>query len=351
MRVLSLDGGGLKGIYTIMMLDKIQKDFNIKFYEYFDIIIGTSTGSIIATLLSLGYEPREILNIYKDCYKDIFKKKSNRKRGLFGSLYENYRLENTINKYINNLSYKDLKTNLIIPSVDLSDSKINIVKSYEELNKKVEEQFDLRDAIISSSAAPGFFSPHKINEKMYVDGSIFSNNPALLGLAVSFELGVKDLKEVKILSLGTGIENIKYDISEVSNQSIKKMFRLNSFLDNMFMKFFNVDEKDSGLISMAFPLLKTTMKTSIENTDYILTRILDNRNYVRINDVSKDLKIDEFPTELINNIDELYLQNHYSNLEIFFNEEINELLIIQNKSWIKKKIYNLGEKLKKFAIK
>ncbi|QXW65821.1 patatin-like phospholipase family protein [Streptobacillus moniliformis] len=350
MKILSLDGGGLKGIYTIMMLDKIQKDFNINYHEYFDIIIGTSTGSIIATLLALGVKPSEILNIYEDCYREIFKKKSNRQKPLFDSLYENYGLENAVKKYINDLGYRNLKTKLIIPSVNLSDSKINIIKSYDEIMKKESEQFTLIDAIISSSAAPGYFAPYIVKNKMYVDGSLFSNNPALIGLAESFKLGINDLKKVKLLSLGTGMEEVKFSNSDISNANIKNIFKINSFLDNMIMKFLKIDEKDSGLISMAFPLIKTTMKTSVENTEYILDKILDEKNYVRINDKSKKLKIDEIPTELIKNINDYYINNHYDKLEIFFKEELSELEIIEKKSWFKKKMYILAEKIRKFSM-
>ncbi|WP_156300387.1 patatin-like phospholipase family protein [Streptobacillus canis] len=351
MRILSLDGGGLKGFYTIMMLDKIQKDFNIKFYEYFDIIIGTSTGSIIATLLALGYDPSEILVIYHDCYKEIFKKRKNRKKGLFGALYENRRLEKVVSKYLNNMTYTDLKIKLIIPSVNLTESKINIVKSYEELEKEDNKRFPLKDAIISSSTAPGFFSPHIFGNKMYVDGSIFSNNPALIGLAEAFELGIENLDDIKILSVGTGTEDIKFEESDVSNENIKNMFKINSFLDNMIMKVLNVDEKDFGLVSMAFPLLKTTMKTSIENTDYILSKILKGKNYVRINDISKELRIDEIPTELLDNLDEFYVKNHIDKLKEFFIEELPEIVKVENKSWFKRKLYSLSEKIKEFAMK
>ena len=54
MRILSLDGGGLRGVYTLEILKKIKNDYGIEFHKYFDIIIGTSTGSIIATMLALG---------------------------------------------------------------------------------------------------------------------------------------------------------------------------------------------------------------------------------------------------------------------------------------------------------
>lgn len=91
------------------------------------------------------------------------------------------------------------------------------------------------------------------------------------------------------------MEEVKFSNSDISNANIKNIFKINSFLDNMIMKFLKIDEKDSGLISMAFPLIKTTMKTSVENTEYILDKILDEKNYVRINDKSKKLKIDEIP--------------------------------------------------------
>ena len=64
-KILSLDGGGYKGLFTIACLAEIEKCCDIKVQEYFDLYAGTSTGSIIATGLAAGFTAEEILNLYK----------------------------------------------------------------------------------------------------------------------------------------------------------------------------------------------------------------------------------------------------------------------------------------------
>lgn len=154
MKILSLDGGGLKGIYTLNVLIRIEKDFNIDFSKDFDLIIGTSTGAIIASLLAFGVKPKEILDRYLKYSNEIFDDNYNKKmtRGLFSSLYNNKILIKIVKTELKDYTLKDLKTNLIIPSFNLTKSEIYIYKSYE--NNKI----SLEDAIIASSSAPIFLT-------------------------------------------------------------------------------------------------------------------------------------------------------------------------------------------------
>ena len=136
MRILSLDGGGLRGVYTLEILKKIRNDYGIEFHKYFDIIIGTSTGAIIATMLALGKNPDEIMEQYLETSSKIFPEEE-RGKGQGGFLSAAYRisnLESTIKDYLKEYSINDLKTKLVIPSVNLSDTSISIFKSYEKDN-------------------------------------------------------------------------------------------------------------------------------------------------------------------------------------------------------------------------
>lgn len=72
-RILSLDGGGAKGFYTLGILDEIEKNFGKPLHECFDLIFGTSTGSIIATLLARGDSVENILKTYKEHVPAIMK--------------------------------------------------------------------------------------------------------------------------------------------------------------------------------------------------------------------------------------------------------------------------------------
>lgn len=342
-KILSLDGGGLKGLYTIKMLSKIEKEFNINLYEYFDLVIGTSTGSVIATLIALGKNADGILDLYMECYKKIFNTTSDklRQKGLFSEIYSSKNLYDVVDEYLKDYDYEDLKTELIIPSVDYSNSSINIIKSTEEIKK--ENRFSLVDAIVASSSASGFFNPHIVNDNMYIDGSIYCNNPSLIGFSEAFKKGIK-FNDIKVLSIGTGYTNKKNEIKNVSNISMKKIFGSNFLLNTVLNSLFKSSDNDFGLISMGFSLVDVTMRTSVESTDYILKNICNENQYVRINDYSKNLKLDKIPKELLNSLEENYVKNHKDKLEIFFKEKTK-------KSWFKNKILRISEILNNYANK
>ncbi len=74
--ILSLDAGGAKGFYTLVVLREIEGMIGCKLSERFDMIFGTSTGAIIAALLALGYKVDEIHELYKKYVPTIMKKKT-----------------------------------------------------------------------------------------------------------------------------------------------------------------------------------------------------------------------------------------------------------------------------------
>src|SRR5438552_16725060 len=81
-RILSLDGGGAKGFYTLGVLREIEGMIQCPLYEKFDLIFGTSTGAIIAALLALGRSVKEISNLYEQHVPTVMQKKSRRDKSL-----------------------------------------------------------------------------------------------------------------------------------------------------------------------------------------------------------------------------------------------------------------------------
>src|ERR1700730_4511828 len=83
-RILSLDGGGAKGFYTLGVLKEIEGMMKCALYKRFDLVFGTSTGAIIAALVTLGLEVDEIHELYKRYVPEIMKckKRSDKSRAL-----------------------------------------------------------------------------------------------------------------------------------------------------------------------------------------------------------------------------------------------------------------------------
>lgn len=86
MKILSLDGGGVRGYLTAMILENVEKQLNLRdrsnkpLGEYFDLIAGTSTGAIIAGLLAIGKNASEVRKIYEDDIKEIFSNEMKRNK-------------------------------------------------------------------------------------------------------------------------------------------------------------------------------------------------------------------------------------------------------------------------------
>ncbi len=73
-QILSLDGGGIKGLFSAAVLASIEEDLGIRITDHFDLVTGTSTGGIIALGLGIGLRPREIVEFYVREGPRIFKK-------------------------------------------------------------------------------------------------------------------------------------------------------------------------------------------------------------------------------------------------------------------------------------
>ena len=187
---IALSGGGIRGIAHAGVLAALE-DNNIKI----DIIGGTSSGAIVASLYAIGYSPYHIYILYKRYAKEIAKmnaipilsgirnmmidKKSFFTGFRSGSKIENIYNEFACRKQINNIS--QIKMPLVIPTVDITESKEYIFTNYiprnNEDNKQYITDISIGKAIRASSSYPAFFSPCKVETHAFMDGGALDNIP------------------------------------------------------------------------------------------------------------------------------------------------------------------------------
>jgi len=223
-RILSLDGGGVRGAMSIEILAKIEEIANKKGYEtladYFDYISGTSTGGIIATGLSLGWSVDKLRSFYELHAEAMFDKAFLLK--LFRYKYDDDNLRKILKKEIGNISLgsSKLKTLLMLVMRNATtDSPWPISNNpYAKYNdKKLEHQnteIPLWQLVRASTAAPTFFPPESVDlgdqTFIFVDGGITSyNNPAfqtfLMATSEPYRLNWQTgEKELLLVSVGTG---------------------------------------------------------------------------------------------------------------------------------------------------
>ena len=212
-KILAVDGGGFKGLYTACLLRELETMGSIR--EHFDMLCGTSTGGLIILPLSIGRNVDDIVDFYKDWGPTIFPS-----GGMLGGLkrwtrfafhkskYNNTALESALKYILEDHVMNDADPLLCVPSFNFTNYRPRVFKTdhHESLNR--DGQLLMREVAMATAAAPLFFPVATCNERgqpiYYIDGGLWANNPALVGMieAARFFVGSeKPYGSVSILSL------------------------------------------------------------------------------------------------------------------------------------------------------
>ncbi|MEW5831687.1 MAG: CBASS cGAMP-activated phospholipase [Campylobacterota bacterium] len=221
-RILCLDGGGIRGLYSAQLLKRIQDDCGVNFYNDFDLIVGTSTGSILAGSIVKKIAIDKVISLYEYEGKNIFKKRWLSRIGLFGSRYNPNPLKEQLKTIFENTVFGDIEKPLLICATDIGNSTQFVFKTtfngQNDSNGNTKElvrdkKIALYDAILASSSAPIFFPPHKIGNHLLADGGLWANSPVLVALAEAKKIFKVEPQDVSIVSIGTGVEENDYHIN------------------------------------------------------------------------------------------------------------------------------------------
>lgn len=205
--ILALDGGGARGIYPAQMLASIEQAMGAPVKGSFDLIAGTSTGSIIAGAAAVGIPMTQIVDLFKSETAHIFRK---RRLGSFHvrSKYALHPLEQVVRKHVSRMTLGEITTPLMITSSDISTGGAHVFKSryLQDLGEPYVRDADivLGDAILASCAAPTYFDPIPVGDLLLADGGLWANNPSIIALTEAVSKFGRHVEQVHILSIGTG---------------------------------------------------------------------------------------------------------------------------------------------------
>lgn len=204
-RILSLDGGGVRGLFQAAFLSRVEEDTAA--LREFSAIAGTSTGSIIAAALALGKTPQEAQKLYERLATRIFGIPPWRcTAALFfgGARYSSKTLKQCILSGLPEAAKPmgECSPRLLVTGTNLETHSSVIFDSCEDSGMKV------IDAVMSSCAAPTYFRPQTVQSCRMMDGGLWANNPSMAAL---IHLG-SDLDAVRILSIGTGRTTCVHDL-------------------------------------------------------------------------------------------------------------------------------------------
>ncbi|MFD1770047.1 patatin-like phospholipase family protein [Sphingobacterium suaedae] len=284
-RILSIDGGGIRGIVPGMILVALEEKIrqatetpNAHLTDYFDFFAGTSTGGILLSILlcpddqdptKQKYTAKQALDIYLTHGTEIFAAKRWRrflsKFGLLSELYDNQVLEKVLLDYFGDRKLSELLKPCIITAYNIELRKNHLFRQQKAISHGDSRDFFIRDVCRATSAAPTYFSVAEIfsvakTRYPLVDGGVFAHNPSLSALLeVIKSYNTYKINDIWILSLGTGLSKISYNYE---------------------------DFKKKRAISIGPALVDIMSSSSAESSDYFLKQLFrsvnKSHNYIRI---------------------------------------------------------------------
>jgi patatin-like phospholipase/acyl hydrolase len=275
MRILAIDGGGIRGIIPGQLLvaleAKLQQLSNkpdMRLADAFDLIAGTSTGGILTCIYLMPdshsrrpkFSAQEAVDLYLQNGDNIFDvsvfKSIESVGGIADEKYSASPLENVLKSYLGDAKLSDLLLPCLITAYDITRREARFFNSADvnQLNLGPGRDFYLRDVARATSAAPTYFEPANIvafDMKVYplIDGGVFANNPTMCAFVEAFKLRPNlKMTDVRVLSLGTGAADRPFHYSEAKNW---------------------------GKVGWAIPVLDILMSGVAETVDYQLKTLFE----------------------------------------------------------------------------
>jgi uncharacterized protein len=204
-QILSLDGGGLRGMFSAAILARLEEDLGARIVDHFDLIAGTSTGGIIALGLGLGLSPRQILEFYTEHGPRIFRDRS-RLRGLRHFLRAKYSAEplrRALASVFGERRFGESTKRLVITSYNLDANDVYLFRTPHLPSLRRDWRERAVDVAMATAAAPTYLPGVRLDGARLVDGGIWANNPTMVALTEA--LGPLGLSRatVRIVSVGT----------------------------------------------------------------------------------------------------------------------------------------------------
>ncbi|GAB6035451.1 patatin-like phospholipase family protein [Fundidesulfovibrio butyratiphilus] len=256
MRILSIDGGGIRGLIPALVLACIERLAGKPMHQLVDLVAGTSTGGIIAAAVGAGIPMATVASLYLYHARSIFARPlAHRIASLGGLVDEQYpadALEDCLQGIFGDKRLRDCTIPTLVTSWDLGMGAAVLFKSTKAQTDKGRDYL-LRSVCRATSAAPTYFEPAVVKSadgvmRTLVDGGVCANNPAMVALIEAYKLAPH--ADVALLSLGTGAQPCGVAPSEA---------------------------KSWGLIRAARPVLDLLMAGPTDIVDYQCRTVLADR--------------------------------------------------------------------------
>ena len=228
-RILALDGGGVRGLVTALVLQEIETRTQRRIADLFDLVAATSTGAIVGlALLREGADGRpartaqEVVDYYLATSRTVFDRSAWQRvgsgEGLVQAKYRSAALERVLRDEFGDVLLTEALCEVLVATYDVRKRGPHFFKS-REMRSGVQRLRTMRDVLRATSAAPTYFTPARMGrgreDPVFIDGGVVANNPALCAYAHALDLvrqGAASFgaDDIVVLSLGSGEVGFDY---------------------------------------------------------------------------------------------------------------------------------------------
>jgi len=206
-QILALDGGGVRGIFSAALLAGLEQDLGRPVISCFDLVVGTSTGGIIAAALGADVSAAAVVDLYVSEMRTIFPGPGRLRevRRLVRPKYSAAGLERVLRGVFGDELLGESRVPLVIPSFDLGENTVYLFKTPHHERLRRDWRVPLWQVAMATSAAPTYFPAFCLPDDgvRLVDGGVWANNPAMAGVAEAVSMFGQPLDTIRVLSIGT----------------------------------------------------------------------------------------------------------------------------------------------------
>lgn len=241
-RILSLSGGGIRGLYTASFLAKAEALIGKSFADHFDLIVGTSTGGLLALALGLGRPMAAIRDFYKESGPVIFPPAASRGWAWWKQIVYPKHDEATLRRLIQEQLGEDSLVGhstrpLIINTFHAAGGKPVCFKTRHHPDFVNDHRMKAWHVAMATSAAPVYYRAFQADDGTdYIDGGVWANCPVLVGAIEAIHRFGKSREEIEILSVGTTRSPFRVDHEARTGGAWRNVSMLNPAVVNLLME-------------------------------------------------------------------------------------------------------------------
>ncbi|MBY0250035.1 MAG: patatin-like phospholipase family protein [Methylobacterium organophilum] len=214
-QILSLSGGGYRGLFTAEVLARLEQQAGKPIGQCFDLVAGTSIGGIIALGLGLGHTAAEIRDAFLENGAAIFPPRPAPRQGLLGKWdrylslsagpkYDGVALRRTVEGIVGaDTLLAAARTRLLVPAVNITEGRVQMFKTPHHPTLTMDQHRKVAEIAMATSAAPTYFPLAAVGKNLYADGGLVANSPDACAVHEAIHFAGQRREDVRILSIGT----------------------------------------------------------------------------------------------------------------------------------------------------